>query len=188
MIYNPTVQLYEDYLVSTVWHNDSFRGPRYHQLFSFLFNTPFVPSIELDQPRANDAVDLRYAYADQYHIPYEIIDRDLGGQNSSCSMLEMMVALSIRMENHIMEDKDLGNRTGQWFWSMVVSLGLDGMDDTNFDSAKAAGIIHRFNTRQYEPCGKGGLFTVQNPTIDMRGMDIWYQMQHWIGENYIGKV
>lgn len=188
MIYNATVQLYEDYLVTSVWNRDNFRGPRYHRLFSFLFNTPFVPSIEFDQPRANDAIDLRYAYADQYHIPYEIIDRDLGGQSSAVSMLEMMVALSKRMESSIMEDDELGDRTGQWFWSMIVSLGLEGMDDTNFDSAKAAGIIDRFNKRQYEPSGRGGLFTVQNTTVDMRGFDIWYQMQHWISENYIGKV
>lgn len=186
MIYNATVQLYEDYLVNAVWSRDNFRGPRYHRLFSFLFNSPFVPTLEMDQSRANDAIDLRYAYADRYNIPYQVVDRDLGGQNGQCSMLEMMVALSKRMENHIMEDISLGDRTGQWFWSMIVSLGLDGMDDIHFDETKAAAIVARFNARQYMPSGKGSLFTIQNPNIDMREFDIWYQMQHWIGENYIG--
>ena len=81
MIYNATVQLYEDYLVNAVWSRDNFRGPRYHRLFSFLFNSPFIPTLEMDQSRANDAIDLRYAYADQYNIPYQVVDRDLGGQH-----------------------------------------------------------------------------------------------------------
>ena len=162
------------------------RHTTYNKMFSYLFDKPFEYTIAMDGNRAEDGINLRYRYGRENGIPDTLVATYLDDRD--CSMLEMMVALSIRMENHIMEYKDLGNRTGQWFWSMIVSLGLDGMDDTNFDSARAAGIIHRFNTRQYEPCGKGGLFTVQNPTIDMRGMDIWYQMQHWIGENYIGKV
>lgn len=188
MIYNPTAQLYEDWLIDTVWHSVDFRGPRYHRLFSFLFNTPFVPSMEMDEVRANDAIDLRYSYADTYKIPYDIVDRDLGGQMHQCSMLEMMVALALRMENHIMEDASYGNRTGQWFWSMIVSLGLDGMDDVNFDDHKAESVVARFNSRSYEPSGKGGLFTIQNPNIDMRQYDIWYQMQNWISENFISKI
>ena len=41
----------------------------------------------------------------------------------------MMIALAIRCEEHIMDDPDAGDRTGQWFWSMLVSLGLGSMDE-----------------------------------------------------------
>lgn len=44
--------------------------------------------------------------------------------NRPCSVLEMIIALAIRLEEHIMDDPDIGNRTGQWFWDMIVSLGL----------------------------------------------------------------
>ena len=39
--------------------------------------------------------------------------------NKTCSVLEMMIALAIRCEEHIMDDPDVGNRTGQWFWKDV---------------------------------------------------------------------
>lgn len=53
--------------------------------------------------------------------------------------LEMIIALAIRLEEHIMDDPDIGNRTGQWFWDMIVSLGLgsEGLID----------VIRRFLNR-----------------------------------------
>ena len=96
----------------------------------------------------------------------------------------MMVSLSIRIEDHIMADSDFGNRTGQWFWEMVVSLGLFGMDDVQFSESQARAIIDNFQSLNYAPNGQGGLFTLKKPRGDMRKYDIWYQMQFYISENY----
>lgn len=95
--------------------------------------------------------------------------------NRPCSVLEMIIALAIRLEEHIMDDPDIGNRTGQWFWDMIVSLGLGSMDDSKFDKAHAIDVIRRFLDRDYGRDGKGGLFTIEHCRYDMRDIEIWYQ-------------
>ena len=94
-----------------------------------------------------------------------------------------MVALAVRIEEHIMEDSSAGNRVGQWFWNMVVSLGLAAMDDGRLHEDRADYILDRFECRDYEYNGAGGLFTVNRPTEDMRRLDIWYQLMHYLQEN-----
>jgi hypothetical protein len=88
----------------------------------------------------------------------------------------MMVALSIRCEENIMDDPIVGDRTRQWFWDMIVNLGLGSMYDKNYDEWFIDKTINRFLDRQYEPNGKGGLFTVRNCKHDMRLFEIWYQL------------
>ena len=88
----------------------------------------------------------------------------------------MMVALAIRCEENIMDDPSYGNRTGQWFWGMIVNLGLGFMTDSRFDEKFVDDVIFRFLNREYEPDGKGGLFTVRNCKYDLRTVEIWYQM------------
>ena len=75
--------------------------------------------------------------------------------------------------------------TGQWFWSMIVSLGLASMDDNRFHQSRAEFVIERFRRRDYQPNGAGGLFTLQNPKEDLRTLDIWYQMMAYLNENDI---
>lgn len=75
-----------------------------------------------------------------------------------------------------MDDPSMGNRTAQWFWQMIVSLGLGAMTDTRYNKKEVVDIINRFLNHDYEPNGKGGLFTVKNTVSDMRTMEIWYQL------------
>lgn len=82
-----------------------------------------------------------------------------------------------------MEDVTAGNRVGQWFWNMVVSLGLAAMDDSRFSEDRAEFILDRFDSRDYQPNGAGGLFTLSHPTEDMRQIDIWYQLMAYLNEN-----
>ena len=95
------------------------------------------------------------------------------------------MALAIRIEEHIMEDRSMGNRVGQWFWSMIVSLGMAAMDDARFNERRARFIIDRFNRRAYQPTGAGGLFTLINPNVDMRKLDIWYQLMAYLNESNV---
>lgn len=135
----------------------------------------------MDISRAVDGTNLRYRFATENDISYARIDSAFTG--IPCSMLEMMVGLSIRIEEHIMEDSSAGKRTGQWFWNMVVSLGLAAMDDQRFNEELAESVIERFSRRDYQPNGAGGLFTLSRPTEDMRTLDIWYQLMGWLAEN-----
>ena len=172
---------YYDWLYKIVCGEWEPRNLSFHRLLMYLFNRDYIPACEMDICRATDGTSLRYRFASENGIPYERIN--MAFQGVPCSMLEMMVALAIRIEEHIMEDRSMGNRVGQWFWSMVVSLGLAAMDDTRFSEERAEPILARFMDRDYQPNGAGGLFTITRTSIDMRTIDIWYQLMNWLNEN-----
>lgn len=177
------LERYFDWLYELVCGKWEPRNLSFHKLLEFLFWSRFYPSCEMDRSRAVDGTDLRYRFAKAMDISYAEIEENFKGR--PCSMLEMMVALALRCEEHIMEDAEAGNRIGQWFWNMVVSLGLAAMDDTKFNANRAAFVLERFNRRDYQPNGAGGLFTVSRPMDDMRTLDIWYQMMAYLNENDI---
>lgn len=164
-----------------VTNNDRFKqGRSYECLMRYLDSVSFRYSIPLDGNRAEDGVELRYRYGDivginRHAVALYLDDRD-------CSVLEMMAALSIRCEEHIMKDHDLGDRTGYWFWGMIQSLGLLEMSDDHFNEEYVVNVIHRFLDREYGYSGEGGLFTVNNPPRDMRNIEIWYQMCAFLNE------
>ena len=159
------------------WMSDVVCGKRYSKQISYrkllerLHSTEFIFSISKDKNRAKDGVDLRYRFV--RNIGQEDLLDYLDGP---CSVLEMMVALSLRMEESIMSDPATGDRTGQWFWGMIVNLGLGSMSDSRFDRGYVDDVIDRFLYRDYEPNGKGGLFTVRHSRCDLRTVEIWYQM------------
>jgi hypothetical protein len=108
-----------------------------------------------------------------YEDQMEGVMRELNGP---CTVLEMMIALAIRCEETIMDDFDVGNRTGQWFWGMVTNLGLGSMTDIRYDERYIDDVLTRFLNREYEPDGKGGLFTIRRCDRDLRKVEIWYQL------------
>lgn len=79
-----------------------------------------------------------------------------------------------------MDDPRKGDRTQQWFWGMVNSLGLGSMRDDIFDRGFVDYTINRFLNRDYEPNGKGGLFTIRNCDRDLRTVEIWYQLNWYL--------
>lgn len=163
------------------WMSDTVCGKRYSKHISFkklltrLHQLEFSYTILMDKNRAEDGISLRRRFAmfngyeDSIHEIVDILD-------GPCSVLEMMVALAIRIEEDIMDDPDIGNRTGQWFWGMIVSLGLGSMVDDRFDKIFVDDVIDRFLGRDYSPEGKGGLFTIRDCEHDLRRMEIWHQM------------
>ena len=101
---------------------------------------------------------------------------DASLSDNPCSILEMMIALAIRCEEQIMDNPKYGDRTGQWFWGMIISLGLGNMDNRNFDIKYVNDILENFIHHRYDPTGKGGLFTIRDTRYDMRRMEIWRQL------------
>lgn len=150
----------------------------YKDLLIHLHDTEFVYILDMDSNRAQDGVDFRYRFAYEFEYDRSIVDRSLN--DKPCSVLEMMVALAHRCEEDIMEDPELGDRTGQWFWDMIVSLGLDDMDDDNFDQTYVDFVINRFLKREYRRNGEGGLFTIERCDCDLRDVEIWYQMNWYL--------
>lgn len=156
------------------------KGLSYRKLLRFLNRVDFTYTIAMDGNREADGIDLRYRFG--YENSYEKLMIASYLDNKPCSVLEMMIALAIRCEEHIMDDPDVGNRTGQWFWNMIVNLGLGSMTDSKFDEEYATEIIDRFLDREYERNGEGGLFTVEHCNRDLRMVEIWYQMCWYLDE------
>ena len=146
----------------------------YWKLLSHLHSIEFIYIIGMDGNRAEDGIDLRYRFGYERKYEGSMIATYLDAR--PCSVLEMLTALAIRCEEHIMDDPDIGNRTEQWFWSMISNLGLGSMSDTKFDKGYLDGVITRFLNREYKRNGEGGLFTVKNCKYDLRTAEIWYQM------------
>ena len=152
----------------------------YRKLLCQLYDTPFEPRIAMDENRAEDGVELRYRFGYEHGRDGATIAGCL--DNRDCSVLEMMVALSIRCEEHIMNDPDIGDRTGKWFLDMITNLGLDEMTDERYDKQYVGKVLGRFMDRAYERNGEGGLFTVHHNRIDMRSVEIWYQAMWYFDE------
>ena len=147
----------------------------YRKLLMYLHGIDFHYTILRDQNRAQDGIDLRRRFGLVHDLDGDV-DRIVEDLEGPCSVLEMMVALAIRCEETIMDDASIGDRTGQWFWEMVVSLGLGYMTDDRFDRRLADEVIHTFLDRKYEPNGKGGLFTIRHCDRNLRSVEIWVQM------------
>lgn len=168
---------YFNWLYDIVCHDRFSNEVSYRRLLSYLYHTNFRYTIRRDENRAHDGVDLRLRYYDDVHNSggdVFWIERYLDGP--PCNVLEMMIALAIRCEEDIMDDPRIGDRTSQWFWEMIVNLGVGSMTDDRFDERYVEEVIETFLNRKYEPDGRGGLFTVRNCDTDLRKVEIWYQL------------
>lgn len=148
----------------------------YRKLLMRLHDTKFTYLLDRDKNRADDGIGLRRRFANDYTC----IDEADAYLTESCSVLEMMLALAIRCEETIMDDPAYGDRTTQWFWGMIVNLGLGSMTDDNFDKQFVTSVLKKFLNREYEPNGHGGLFYVRNCEYDLRDVEIWIQLCWYI--------
>ena len=154
--------------------DDEYKTPSYKKLLSYLNEVEFIYILPMDGNRMYDGIDLRYRFGREcgYSDPEVATYLD----DRPCSVLEMMVALAKRCEDDIMDDPDVGNRVGQWFWNMIVNLGLGPMHNRNFDEDYVDDVMYIFLNREYSPNGEGGLFEIEDCDKDLRNVEIWYQM------------
>lgn len=148
----------------------------YSKLLEHLYKTEFTYTVKNDRNRASDGIGLRYRFSISNKEREKHSDEILYILSGPCSVLEMLIALSIRCEEGIMDDPEKGDRTGQWFWGMIANLGLGSMADERYDEKEVDNIIHKFLKHKYEPDGKGGLFTIRNCKKDLRKVEIWKQL------------
>ena len=140
----------------------------YEDLLRRLFNTEFIYCVDFDSNRAVDGTDLRRKFIRSKGFPENYEQEFLDGP---CSVLEMMVALAIRCERTIMDDPKIGDRTGQWFWTMINTLGLGAMSNDHFNLNRCDLVLDRFLNREYKRNGEGGLFKVSRCRDDFRKID-----------------
>ena len=167
---------YFDWLCELIDIERFARHVSYRKLLMHLHNIEFTWFVPHDDNRADDGLKLRRRFA-LFRDDSELSDYIYG----PCSVLEMMVALAVRCEETITDDALLGDRTGQWFWGMIHNLGLSDMRDSKFDREYVDYVIARLLNREYEPDGRGGLFTVRHCDYDMRTVEIWVQLSWYLG-------
>lgn len=165
------------------WVIDTKYSPKRNclKLLDYLNREKFIFFMDEDVNRANDGTYLRYRFASDKYGMTDIPDE----LNGPCTVLEMMIALSIRCEEQIMCDPDKGDRTAKWFWVMIKNLDLYSMTGNKFDNNYIRDVLDKFLYREYEPNGKGGLFTLKDCAYDLRTVGIWYQLL-WYLDEYLG--
>lgn len=167
-------QLYLSWLINFICDGD--HKIYYSELLRFLYRTDYIYDNEYDENLAEYGLELRFDYNDRVaDLSDDILNRE-------CSLLEMMIALSISMEEEIMSNDSFGDRTKRWFWDMIESLGLTKFEDSYWDELRVDEIINNFEEKKYQKNGKGGLFTIENSKINMRDMTIWDQMSKYLVE------
>lgn len=168
------MDLYFEWLLEQIDCPHNFR-----LLMDKLYRRTFTYTLKMDANRAADGLALRDRFADEYRdLRYDEIRHD------ECSVMEMMIALACRMEDDIMHDPDLGDRSSEWFWMMIANLRLDRMDDEHFDAENVDSIINVLLGRTYFMNGTGGLFPLKLPKVNQRRVEIWYQMSAYLEENF----
>lgn len=172
--------LYKDWLYFLAFE-DEIERERYSLLLDNLSHTIYCSLNPRDTNRIYDAIDFRYRFGAELNIPREIIDREL--KDHDVSVLEVMISLSFYCyENVSQYSLSCQMDTSSWFKDMLKSLGLFNMNDQNFNYDIFEERMKKFLKGDIYPNGRGGLFTVNNPTVDMRNLELWYQMNHYINE------
>lgn len=165
---------YFEWLVDLL--QDDYLRDNYQKLLWKLFTTEFTWIVDYDSNRAKDGIYLRYLFSRD-------IDEDFD-MNIGCTVLEMMVALARRCEDDIMYDPDIGDRTGYWFWTMIQNLTLDIYDDYMYDERAVEYILEVVLERKYARNGHGGLFPCDKNGTDFRKMDLWWQLNTYLNEEF----
>lgn len=164
--------MYRAWLTSLVCYDamNRYDISEYSRLCTYLLSTPYRYQTVTDGNRYSDGINLRYRFGDENDIEDTIIADALDTRD--CSVFEMLVALAVRFEDQIMYDEDYGDRTGQWFWDMIRSLGLDSMTDSQYDSQYVTMTIDIF-------LNSGVLFDVPKVGVNPP-YDIWWQLNRFV--------
>lgn len=154
----------------------------YSQLFKHLNSIDFYYDIPMDANRYEDGIELRYRFGREMNYDDRIIANCL--DDHPCSVLEMMVALAVRCEEHIIYDDEVENQAGLLFWDMLDNLDLVSMRNGHYRPWYVDMVITKFLEHDYESDGTGGLFTIKDCDDDLRNVEIWYQMCRYIDVIY----
>ena len=169
---------YFEWLYDLVCNDGYVKELDYDELLFHLYQINFVFLMDRDENRFYDGISLRYYYGNEVSADQKQIEKVL--DDRPCSVLEMLVALALRIENELMSDPEYGNRAWKWFWKMMTNLNLGGMTNDKFDEEYVDRVIERMLARKYEANGRGGLFTIANCKEDLRDVEIWAQMNWYI--------
>lgn len=150
----------------------------YWGLLRELHARQFVWFVSRDDNRAEDGKELRLAFLRHEEMSRDSVDHRW--VEYGCSFLELMVAMSGRLQQQLDPDSSLA----YWFWEVLMAnIGLRHCTDgVGFESCDIDETVNRVIFRQYESDGTGGFFPLQYPQEDQRGVELWYQLSAYVIE------
>ena len=153
----------------------------YSKLAKFLLDDDFTWLIPLDENRAVDGIELRYLYARISGVNDASIVQKTE-DTKACSVLEMLVALSRRIERDITGTPG-DDHPERWFWEFMHNLGIDDQNNDAFDDNYITMVIDTWLMRRFRRNGLGSPFPLDEPFGDQRRKEIWVQMQSYLNEH-----
>ena len=125
-----------------------------------------------DGNRADDGLNLRsYYFVKTRNVSF------MGDE--PCTVLEMIIALSLRIERDIMGEPGY-DHPERWFEDMINNLGLLKLTSPRFIEV----TVDRWLDRRFDSTGQGSLFPLKWYPGDQRDLCIWDQMSFYLNENY----
>ena len=157
--------------------NGQYDAGGYFYLVRMLYNKEFYWTIEHDENRSDDGKELRRQFAEENGVD------DISAIDGPCTVLEMMIGLAMRMNSEV-DVMDSKEKVAEYFWLFVKNLGLEGCTDDAFDVEFVNERVRILVDREYLFDGSGGLFPLKHCDRDQRGVELWYQLQNYLIENY----
>jgi hypothetical protein len=165
---------YREWLVDRVQFNKN----NYDDLIVILHQAPFYSCLARDDDRAKDGRYLRTEYFQNDDLLDEIMSN-----YKDCSVFEMLVAFSIRIDNEWIGDPG-EEHPETIFWEMLCNLGLDKCTNRRINSKFVMETLDIWVNRKFDSDGRGSIFPLKNTSRDQRSVEIWGQLQEYLGENY----
>ena len=154
---------YFEWLCNKVGYNED-----YDALLCYLFNRDYKWVMDMDENRCQDGLWQRRMFMEQEGVRGDPFN------DKPCSILEMLVALAVRLEDDVMGDPDLCV-----FWRMIHNLGLDETGSEDMWDTIISGWMSR-GSIDYD--GSGGLFPLRHPRQNQRDVEIWGQAMDYLNE------
>lgn len=147
----------------------------YDTLLNFLLHYEFWWCLESDGNRAVDGIELRTLYSNETGL-------SSGMGEEPCSVLEMFVALSLRIEQDVTGEPG-DDHPEIWFATMLANLDIL-KSNQDFSTRYTSDVLDRWMGRNYGADGSGSLFPLRRCSEDQRLIPIWDQLAWYINENF----
>lgn len=173
-------ELWDDYFQYLIWLCRLEKEDAYAHLFEVLHHIDFTWILDRDDNRDEDGLDLRDDYTPPDDFDTETIE---SFYEQKTSVFEMLVALSIRVDNEYIGDP-IEEHPEIFFMEMIKNLGLDCFKGKRYRDQDVIKIIKIWLDRKFKKNGVGSPFPVRKDSRDQRKLEIWDQMNSYISENY----
>ena len=100
----------------------------------------------------------------------------------------MIALVSVSKISLLISDTEGHDTLAYWFKVMLDNLDLSKMtDDMYFEyggSMYVDNVLNIMIERKYNRKGEGGLFPLKSTKRDQRKVELWYQLNNYLIENY----